>query len=405
MLLARRMGPALRQGLALLKKIGRLRYYLSLRSARAAETTHLVTEAGPSSGTAIGPRARCILANLILGGAGLSACSAPPPESLSDNNPSRYTTAQNIVYASPQGFDLTMDIYTPTSNQGPYPVIVMFHGGGWLINNKSIMHQAAKYLATNSQYVVCNVNYRLLADSNNTVTLNQIIEDAFGAVLWVQENIHQYEGDGGRVAVTGDSAGAHLAAMVVNAGHQLHRDGFAGDPLGFNPSYLPTATTLKSLIQKGGIKVQAAVLSYGAYDLYAGARGGFEKISNPFWLMSGSLPRGIFGPDYNVTDHAARYRAVSPRYNLPSAAQRRLPPQLLTAGSEDSLVTPASVKAYQTLLDEAGHVTQYWEHEGRPHAYLDSGSNALLGISFAADAPPALDVMIEFFDSVFYHTD
>ena len=45
---------------------------------------------------------------------------------------------------------------------------------------------------------------------------------------------------------------------------------------------------------------------------------------------------------------------------------------------------------------------QYWEHEGRSHAFLDSGSNPILGVSFAADAPQALDVMISFLDDVFY---
>ena len=50
----------------------------------------------------------------------------------------------------------------------------------------------------------------------------------------------------------------------------------------------------------------------------------------------------------------------------------------------------------------AGQTAQYWEHEGRGHAFLDSGSNALLGVSFADNAPEALDVMLGFLDKVFY---
>ena len=60
------------------------------------------------------------------------------------------------------------------------------------------------------------------------------------------------------------------------------------------------------------------------------------------------------------------------------------------------------MKAYVGKLQSAGQVAPYWEHEGRSHAFLDSGSNAMLGISFEADAPPALDVMIGFLDDVFY---
>ena len=88
-----------------------------------------------------------------------------------------------------------MDIYTPRKGEESYPILVIYHGGGWLINDKSIMDQMSKYLATNSKYVICNVNYRLLSDNDNTITLNQTIEDAFGAILWIKDNIADYKGD------------------------------------------------------------------------------------------------------------------------------------------------------------------------------------------------------------------
>lgn len=324
------------------------------------------------------------------------------PELAKNNNPKKYTVSKDVLWASPDGFNLTMDIYTPTSGTAPFPVVVMFHGGGWLINDKSIMDQSSAYLATNSQYVICNVNYRLLSDNDNTVTLNQTVEDAFGAVLWVKDNIDTYQGDGSKIAVTGDSAGGHLSAMIVNMGNRLHSKGFSGQPLGFNPSYLPVGTTAEQIASQRGLEVQAAILSYGAYDIYQAALGGFEGVTNPFWLMSGSMARGVFGDEFNATDNHERYRALSPIYNIPDSTQRELPPQLLTAGSDDSVVTPASVKAYMSELQSAGHSARYWEHEGRPHAFLDSGSNVMLGISFEDDAPPALDVMIKFLDGVFY---
>lgn len=324
------------------------------------------------------------------------------PEQIENNNPDNYVVARDVLWASPGGFDLTMDIYTPGTVTTPMPVVVMFHGGGWLINNKSIMDQAAAYLATNSGYVICNVNYRLLSDNNNTVTLNQTVEDAFGSVLWVKDNIASYQGDPARVVVTGDSAGGHLSAMIVNMGERMSPAGFDGEPLGFNPSYVPQGTTAEQLALQGGLDVQAAILSYGAYDIYQAALGGFERLFNPFWLMSGSMPRRVFGDEYNAMDNPELYRALSPIYNIPNSTQRKLPPQLLTAGSEDSVVTPASVKDYVAKLQSAGHEAQYWEHEGRPHAFLDSGSNRMLGIRFEDDAPQALDVMIDFLDDIFY---
>jgi acetyl esterase/lipase len=330
------------------------------------------------------------------------SCSGQQPELLENNDPSKYTVAKDVLWASPGGFDLTMDIYTPGSGRDAYPVLMIFHGGGWLINDKSIMDQASKYLATNSEYVICNVNYRLLADENNSVTMDQIVEDAFGAVLWAQDRIGEYHGDSKRIAVTGDSAGGHLSAMIVNSGHRLSSDGYSEQSRTFTPSYLPRGTSAEQYAGQGGIAVQAAILSYGAYDLYAAGLGEFESVKNPFWLMSGSLARGLFGDEYNAIDNPDLYKGVSPIYQIPGASERQLPPQLLTVGSKDTLMTPESVIAYMEKLQDAGHPVQYWEHEGRPHAFLDSGSNAVLGSSFEKDAPPALDQMISFLDGIFY---
>jgi len=329
------------------------------------------------------------------------ACSEQA-ELLKNNNPGNYTLAKDVVWASPDGFDLTMDIYTPNGGKDNYPVLLIFHGGGWLINDNSIMDQMSAYIASNSNYVVANVNYRLLVDIDNTVKINQIVEDVFGAVAWARHNIEQYQGDSNKLAVTGDSAGGHLSAMVVNMGHQLSSQPYSETSIGFKPSYLPPGKTAEQVASENGLAVQAAVLSYGAFDVYTSSRDGIESIRNPFWLMAGSLARGIFGDDYNADDNPNMYRGVSPLYHIPSAEERQLPPQLLTVGDQDSLVSPQSVKDYLAQLRAAGHSAEYWEYPGRGHAYLDSGSNLLLGNSFEQDAPQALDVIITFLDAVFY---
>jgi acetyl esterase/lipase len=332
----------------------------------------------------------------------LSGCSKKP-ELLKNNNPDKYTVVKDLLWASPDAFDLTMDIYTPTSGKDSYPVVIIFHGGGWLINDKSIMDQMSTYLVTNGEYVVCNVNYRLLADNDNTVTLNQIVNDAFGAVLWVKHNIGDYKGDSNRIAVTGDSAGAQMTAMIVNMGTHLSSTAYTATATGFNPSWLPAGNTAEQVAENNGVDIQAAVLSYGSYDIYQASLNGFEGMKNPFWLMAGSLPRGIFGDKFNPKDNPELYKGVSPIFNIPRSSERKLPPQLITAGSDDRLITPASVKAYIEKLKAAGQSAEYWEHQNRGHAYLDSGSNAFTGSSFEQDAPQALDVIIEFLNRVFHH--
>lgn len=137
----------------------------------------------------------------------------------------------NILFASPEGFDLTMDIYVPQTGKDSYPVLVIWHGGGWLINNETIMDEMAEYVASVGEYVVCNVNYRLLVDQDNTVTMNEIVEDVFGSLLWVKEHIEEYGGDPSRIGITGDSAGGHLASMVLTHGRMLESDGFEGESL------------------------------------------------------------------------------------------------------------------------------------------------------------------------------
>lgn len=323
-------------------------------------------------------------------------CRVNPSPSTSNTTEHTFEIAKDVLWASPKGFDLTMDIYTPNTGKKSYPVIVIFHGGGWLINNKSIMKQSAEYLATHGEYVVCNVNYRLLGDLNNTVTVNEIVEDAFGAVLWVKSNIKKYKGNPKKVIVTGDSAGGHLAMMVAGQGHQLSSQGFDGAELGFNPTWLPQGKTAEDIAKANGLEVQGAMLSYGAFDIYNTAKGGFEK-PNFFWEMGNAEARGMLGKDYNYTDNPERYQKVSPIYNIPNAAERALPPLLFTVGSEDNTTTPASIENYIEKLKAAGHTNiQYWIHEGRPHAFLDSGSNEFLKIKFEDDAPPALNVMLDF---------
>lgn len=323
------------------------------------------------------------------------------PELKEHNNPDDYTLIPDILWASPNEFDLTMDIYTPATGKDAYPVVIMFHGGGWLMNNKSIMDQSAAYFATNSDYVICNVNYRLLSDNNNSTTMDAIVNDAFGAVLWVKEHITAYRGDPARVAVTGDSAGGHLAAMIVNSGRQLSTEPFSAESLNFTPSYVPESQSLEEIRSRDGLAVQAAILSY-PFEFYQAALDGFEKKFNPIWWLRGAIGRGFLGDEFNVEDDPAVYMALSALKTIPNATKRQLPPQLLTVGSNDPIVSPASVRTYMKALEAAGQPAQYWEYHDKSHAFLDSGSSRLLRTGFALDAPPALNVMIRFLDDIFY---
>jgi acetyl esterase len=306
---------------------------------------------------------------------------------------------KDIEWAKPKGFGLKMDVYVPKTGKKSYPVIIIYHGGGWLVSPKEIMNDMSEYLASHSNFIVCNVQYRLLGDNANTTTMNDIVGDVFGAVVWVKENIKAYKGNPSKIVVTGDSAGGHLAEMVVISGNDLGSEGFSKNSLKFIPTYLPKGKTGDDIKKKNGLKVQAAMISYGVFDLYTSALNGFETESNAFWGYARAKPRRMFGEAVNVKDNPEFYKAVSPLYNVPKASERKLPPQFVMVGTKDRLITAA--QQYVKLLKDAGQPVEYWEHEGRPHGYLDRGINQNAGTSFVKDGVPAVDKMIEFLNKVF----
>ena len=170
------------------------------------------------------------------------------------NNPDKYNLTENIVWSSPQGFDLTMDIYSPKNISVHCPVVVMFHGGGFLIRRKEILNNMAQYIASNHNYVVCNVNYRLLRDQSNTVLFNDLIGDAFGSILWIKENIHKYNGDKEKIGITGDSAGAYICAMILNLGNKIGKKEDFEKDYAFEPTYLPEDLSLEEVSKKKSLR-------------------------------------------------------------------------------------------------------------------------------------------------------
>lgn len=174
--------------------------------------------------------------------------------------------------------------------------------------------------------------------------------------------------------------------------------GFSKTSLSFIPTYLPKGKPAEDIKKKNGLAVQAAMISYGVFDLYTSALNGFEMSSNRLWEYAKATPRGIFGGSINVKDNAEYYKAISPLYNIPQASELKLPPQLVIVGTKDRLLTAA--QQYVKALKEAGQSVEYWENEGRPHGFLDRGSNQNAGTSFVKDGVPAVDRMIAFLDTV-----
>lgn len=103
-------------------------------------------------------------------------------------------------------------IYTP-AGAGPFPVIVYYHGGGWVIANKDVYDGGARGLAQQANAVVVSVDYRLAPEAKFPAQH----DDALAAYRWALANAASINGDPARVALAGESAGGNLAVATAVA--------------------------------------------------------------------------------------------------------------------------------------------------------------------------------------------
>lgn len=108
-----------------------------------------------------------------------------------------------------QGGDILARIFTPKGD-GPFPVIVYFHGGGWVIANLEVYEPSCRALCNEAEAIVVSVAYRQAPEHKYPAAA----DDAHAAVQWVMNNARQLNGDSSRVAVAGESAGGNLAAVA-----------------------------------------------------------------------------------------------------------------------------------------------------------------------------------------------
>ncbi len=114
---------------------------------------------------------------------------------------------QQVTYASHGGVPQQADVYRPRGT-GPFPAVVVIHGGGWRKGGPWQMQHIAERLAGEG-FVVANIGYRLAPE----FTYPAPVEDSEAAVRWLREHATEYRVDVDRVGAWGYSAGAHLALL------------------------------------------------------------------------------------------------------------------------------------------------------------------------------------------------
>ena len=100
-------------------------------------------------------------------------------------------------------------VYTP-EGEGPFPVLVFFHGGGFVLGDLETHDSVCRELSGGAGVIVVATDYRLSPEHRFPAAA----DDCIAVTRWVVKNAVQFNGDAKRVAVGGDSAGGNLAAVV-----------------------------------------------------------------------------------------------------------------------------------------------------------------------------------------------
>ena len=146
--------------------------------------------------------------------------------------PSTVSVLQDIVYGSPGGRELRLDVVMQKAvPETPRPAIVFIHGGSWKFGSKGQFRRQAAWLADRLNIFGACIEYRLSGEAQFPAAL----QDAKCAVRWVRSVAERYAIDPKRVAVCGGSAGGHLSSMMAVSngveayeGHGGHAD-FSSD--------------------------------------------------------------------------------------------------------------------------------------------------------------------------------
>jgi acetyl esterase/lipase len=212
----------------------------------------------------------------------------------------------------------TLDLFVPPG-QGPFPLIVWIHGGGWHSGGKqnSGIALARKFLPQG--FALASINYRLTGDAPFPAQ----IEDCNAALTHLRRHAAEHRLDADRIGALGHSAGAHLAALMA----------VTGDGHRFSPG------------NEASVRVQAAVCWATPADLDR-ERGDWPKTS----MMHHGTNAPLWGFFPGKAYDAALARTASPA----SYVHPGVPPLLVVHGARDTLVPPGQAVAFAEALRKAG---------------------------------------------------
>jgi acetyl esterase len=124
--------------------------------------------------------------------------------------PEPITRVEDYRIPGPGNHQIPVRVYHPATAPSP-PVIVYFHGGGWISGDLANVDAPVRALANRCRCAIVSVNYRLAPEFKYPAAL----DDAYTAVNWVANQAKKFDWDCSKLAVAGDSVGGNLAAVVA----------------------------------------------------------------------------------------------------------------------------------------------------------------------------------------------
>ena len=240
---------------------------------------------------------------------------------------------RDIVYRRVAGMVLKLDVVAPADDGAHRPAILQIHGGSWVMGDKREQGwPLLSHLAANG-WVCFNLNYRLSPGA----TFPEHLIDLKAGLAWIREHAEQWGIDPDFIAVTGGSAGGHLAALM----------GLTAN----DPEYQPG-------FEEADTRVQAAVPIYGVYDFTS--RLGTNRL--PFWYRR--LERQIMKAFRD--EEPEKFRRASPIERIHPDA----PPFFVIHGDRDTLAPVEEARQFADALREVSKSpVVYAELGGAQHAF------------------------------------
>jgi acetyl esterase len=177
---------------------------------------------------------------------------------------------QNRTIDGPAG-PINIRIYWPPTDHVAPPVVVFFHGGGFVVGDLDTHDGTCRQHAVGASAVVVSVEYRLAPEHPYPAA----IDDAWAAAQWVAEHGSEIDADAGRLAVAGDSAGGTISAVIA----QRARDS-GGPPILFQLLWYP-ATLWDSSLPSFTENADAQVLDRAAVAAFTRWYAGEIDLSDP----------------------------------------------------------------------------------------------------------------------------